>query len=166
MEKEEEIRALLSRGKASLLREDYATARERFEEARALGSGEASYLLARLSYNGEGENRDPKGALSLFFEAAERGSAEASCFLGFLYEGGEGILEQNLALSRFYYEKAAKQGHPAACYSLALGYEEGYYGEVDLEKAVALYEKAALGGVAPARERYNRLKKPSSSKKN
>ena len=49
------------------------------------------------------------------------------------------------------FERARAKGHAAACNNLALCYEEGRgVPEQDLERARALYEEAAAGGIVGA----------------
>ena len=78
---------------------------------------------------------------------AWRGHAQSQWIMGYDFHFGYGI-EADLVLARYWYARAAEQDEPRAQNNLANLYVSGEGGEVDVARAMALYEQsAALGNV-------------------
>ena len=98
---------------SALMRGDYASAVQIFEELSSAGNATAMVRLANLYHRGEGIVRDMDKAVALYLSAAELGHAEAQFNLGNMYLLGEGLpQDEDWALT--FYRLAAKQGHQLA----------------------------------------------------
>jgi TPR repeat protein len=111
---------------------------------------------------GWGCDPDPNAAAALYRDAAKEGCAEAENNLGALLylgmatdtssEGPRGDPDEDAANAAALFHRARSRGLGAACSNLALCYEEGrgVRGGQDLDRARALYDEAARGGVVSA----------------
>ncbi|XP_074866139.1 death ligand signal enhancer isoform X2 [Carettochelys insculpta] len=90
-------------------------------------------------------------AYSFFKLAADRGYSKAQFNVGLCYEHGRGT-EKDLTKAALYYHRAASNGHPMAQYRCArfLLHHGPQTNRADVQKAVALLEQAAGGGLVEA----------------
>jgi TPR repeat protein len=88
---------------------------------------------------------DVVGAMALYRKAAELGDAAAQTRLGYLLDQAEQNQEAGVWL-----EKAAAQGYAEAEYRLARMYAAPGELPLDLDRAAALFERAAKRGYTPA----------------
>ena len=91
------------------------------------------------------KDEDYRGALLSLTRAAKGGEAKAAYKLALLYDAGDKVPE-NRELAIEYMKKALNAKMPEAQYVMAVWIERGYFGAVDVEKAVGLYEQAAEQG--------------------
>ena len=91
------------------------------------------------------KENDYRGALLSLTRAAKGGEAKAAYKLALLYDAGDKVPE-NRELAIEYMKKALEANMPEAQYVTAVWIERGYFGAVDMEKAVGLYEQAAEQG--------------------
>ena len=133
---------LLTQARETYHRGNYKEALPFFQEAQRRNAPEAQYYLAMMYDAGKGVPKDPAQANEHYRAAAEQGYAQAQYKLGIKHLHGEdGLGNQETALSLI--EQAAAQGHTEAEASLASIYES-HGRRTSNEKAVILYEKAAL----------------------
>ena len=81
------------------------------------GDKEALFSLALRYDTGDGVERNPQLAASLFKEAAEAGVTGACFYLGMKYEFGAGI-RQDKKKALHWYKQAALRGWPQAAFML------------------------------------------------
>jgi len=129
--------------------QDYAVARQWYEQAAAQGFAAAQTNLGLLYYNGRGVPQDYTKARQWWEKAAAQGKAAAQSNLGALYRGGEGV-PQDYTKARQWYQKAAAQGDAMAQFNLATLYALGQGVPQDYKKAQQLWEQAAAQGLAAA----------------
>jgi uncharacterized protein len=86
--------------------QDYAKAREWFEQAADQGFANAQYYLGSLYVNGQGVPQDYAMARERWERAAAQGDRSAHFHLGGLYAQGLGV-PQDYAKARQWYEKSA-----------------------------------------------------------
>ena len=91
------------------------------------------------------KENDYRGALLSLTRAAKGGNALAAYKLALLYDAGDKIPE-NRELAITYMAEALDAKLPDAFYVMAVWTERGYFGTVDINRAVALYEQAAQQG--------------------
>jgi TPR repeat protein len=100
---------------------------------------------------------------NLLKRAAYLGHADAQYDLGQQFETMNYLSIENPKYNPskciYWYTKAAEQNHAAACNNLATFYESGQGCEKDLEKALALYKKAAELGDPQGKENYKIMKR-------
>ena len=106
-----------------------------------------TYLTAADTHRGlirEGLDFYDKGnyadALKSWKLASEVGSREADFLLGFLYDG----VLQNDKKALFFFTRAASSGHIQAQINVGLKYEKGEGTNIDKNKALQWYTKAAF----------------------
>ena len=81
------------------------------------------------------------------FEAlADEGHSEAEFFVGFMFDTGKGVKARPGTEAAKWYRMAADHGHAMALNNLADLYLNGRGVSRDVDRAVALYQKAARGG--------------------
>ena len=126
----------------------------RFARARALyaaasdgGHLGARCALAKMTEIGVGGAADRAEATRLYRSGANEGHAECENNLGTMLCAGA---DPDLAGAAALFERARRRGHAAACFNLAACFEDGAGVARDVERAAALYEKAAAAGVAGA----------------
>ena len=145
-------------GAACFRREDYAAAAEHFQRGSDEGDAHSQVRLGMLYNAGSGVaaiGRDLAKAAELWHLAADQGHVIAECNLGAAYQNGDGV-PRDCAKGRMYYERAAfnpafstadpKKRCPEAQYGLGCI----YFQAADYPAALALFEKAAAGGVQSA----------------
>jgi hypothetical protein len=129
--------------------QDYAKAREKYEEAAAKGNASAMNHLGALYDSGHGVAQDYAKAREWYEKAAAHGEASAMFNLGALYATGQGVA-QDYAKAREWWEKAADKGDEnakaqlkrlpisaaaaAGRYAEALHLQEGSAAEVEAEE--------------------------------
>ncbi|KAI9209190.1 uncharacterized protein BJ171DRAFT_485699 [Polychytrium aggregatum] len=118
---------------------------------KELGDG---YCEGTFSF---GKN-EPK-AVEYYQMASELGCAAAQNKLGYCYEVGLGGLVPSNELALIHYEKAAAQGLAHGQYNLGVCYEKGIFVDVDLDIALAWYQKAAIQSHKQAQKAVDRLSK-------
>ena len=103
----------------------------------------AAYYLGRL-YKTGGKNFPVNGkrAEMYFEQAALENLPQAQYELALMYDVGDKIPE-NRERAVYWMNLSAKQGYTDALYSLGVWIERGYLGQPDMDKVIALYEKAA-----------------------
>jgi hypothetical protein len=129
--------------------QDYAKARENYEEAAAKGNASAMHHLGALYANGHGVAQDYAKAREWYEKSAAKGEAIAMTNLGWLYDSGHGVA-QEYAKAREWYGKAAAKGNARAMTNLGALYDSGHGVSQDYAKAREWYEKAAAKGYASA----------------
>ena len=142
-------------GAACFRREDYAAAAEHFQRGSDEGDAHSQVRLGMLYNAGSGVARDLAKAAELWHLAADQGHVIAECNLGAAYQNGDGV-PRDCAKGRMYYERAAfnpafsttdpEKRCPEAQYGLGCI----YFQAADYPAALALFEKAAAGGVQSA----------------
>lgn len=122
---------------------------EKIREEAKSGNVESIVKLARCYYLGIGVEKDAKLAYKYFDEAAKKDNAEAMSNLAYLYLKGIGV-NQDEDKAATLYKQAAEKDDPIALYSYGLILKKGLYNrKVNLDKAKAMFEKAAsLGNFA------------------
>lgn len=118
-------------------------------------------LLAAPALAGLGGGAPPVGCEKLpehALRAAAAGNAQAQAAVGeVLLAGFCGATPAVFAEGLGWLERAAEQGHAAAAARLALAHERGEGVRPDVDRAVALYRRAAAGGHVPAKQRLGLL---------
>ncbi|WAW06441.1 sel1 repeat family protein [Oxalobacter formigenes] len=108
-----------------------------------------TYALIGIMYlKGLGTLSDPSESAKWFEKAAILGDSNAQALLATQYYDGQGILT-NIEKARYWAEKSAEQGDESGDYMLGMIYEFRAP-ELDMEKAIAEYEKASGKGMPPA----------------
>ena len=95
------------------------------------------FIREGLDFYDKGNYAD---ALKSWKLASEVGSGEADFLLGFLYDG----VLQNDKKALFFFTKAASSGHIQAQINVGLKYEKGEGTNIDKNKALQWYSKAAF----------------------
>ena len=131
------------------VQQDYAKARDYYEQAAAMGHAVALNDLVYLYENGYGVPKDYAKARECYERVAAMGNALALNNLGVLYRNGYGV-PKDYAKAREYYEQAAAMGNASALRDLGYLYQNGYGVPQDYAKAREYYEQAAAMGNAPA----------------
>ena len=146
--------------------QDYTKAKESFEKANKYQENEGSlWLLGKIHLNGHGVGKDFDKAREYFERADAIDSANAQFELAHMYEYGKGM-SVNIPRALEYYRKAAEKGDSDAQYKIdihtgkldkkdrnldfekALNYTYGYTSDVNFDKAIEYYQKAADQGDA------------------
>lgn len=91
--------------------DDYARARQLFEEVGEAGDARGWCALAVMWSAGEGGPADPAEAARLYERAAQAGIAEAAYNLGALYATGKGV-RRDMARALEWYLQAGQLGDP------------------------------------------------------
>lgn len=121
------------------------------------GNDNAEITLATLFAEGIGCEQNLKTAIELFEASIQRGNPLGAAYLGKEYLSGRVFpLDTELAMKHF--AKAAELGYVYAYEEMGEIYEEGKLFEQNISKAIEFYDLAAVGGLASAREKSNRLK--------
>ena len=129
--------------------QDYAKARQLWEQAAAQGNAAGQFFLGVLYDKGRGVPQDYVTARKWFEQAAVQGDAGAQFALGAMYDKGHGV-PQDYVKARGWYEQAAAQGNAAAQSNIGSLYENGQSVPQDYVKARGWYEQAAAQGNAAA----------------
>jgi len=148
------------------VKQNFAKAIEHFE--KSIKYKEKPYSLWRLGkihLHGKGVDKNYDKAKAYFERAEATGDANSQFELAHMHEYGKGT-PVSLPRALYYYEKSAEQGDADAQYKLdlltgkvdkkdwhadfetALDYTYGYTVDVDFDKAIEYYQKAADKGSA------------------
>ena len=109
--------ALIAAAQQAYQRQDYATAREKWQTLAEAGDAAAQHILGYFYYNGQGVAQDYGKAREWWEKAAAQENASAANNLGLLYKEGQGVA-QDYGKAREWLEKAAAQGNENARLSL------------------------------------------------
>ena len=122
--------------------QDYAKAKQWYEQAAAKGNGGAMTRLGDLYLKGLGVPRDYVIARNWYEQAAAKDFREAMDRLGELYYQGLGV-PRDYGAAKTWYEKAAQRGFPLSFIHLARLYRYGNGVAQDCDIARNWYEEAA-----------------------
>lgn len=123
-----------------------------FTRAAAKEDPNGLYNLGVCFINGEGVAQDLMMGMSRITKAAELGSLKACQFLFQVYSSS-GDFDKAIS----FIEMAIGYGDMDAAFDLAAMYEDGDFGEVDLEKALKYYKICANSGDEEAMGKVNEL---------
>ena len=130
---------------------NFSLAREKFKLAADQGHAKAQYMLGKMLYNGEGDEKDHPHAREYFTLAADQGHAESLYELGkMLYYGDGGY--QNITEAIVMCTLAANKGYAKAQYMLGMMLYNAEGGKKDIDKAREMFESAANQGYDKAKE--------------
>ncbi|WP_085909117.1 tetratricopeptide repeat protein [Kiloniella majae] len=99
----------LGKGKAALVKGDYATALTELRPLAEQGDSTAQYYLGVMYKEGQGVAVDEELSHEWLTKSAENGDAQAQMMLGMMYHFGSGV-EENMDTARKWYQLAADQG--------------------------------------------------------
>ena len=141
---------------------DYKRAAKWYRKSALKGNSSAQFKLGNLYKEGKGVNKDIRNAIEWYNLAANQNHVQSYYQLGVIYD--EGIknkhkaqrIKVNYKKALQYFQKASELDSPAAHARLASLYEKGSGTEVNLAKAMALYQKSTEPW---AIERYQQLSK-------
>ncbi|GGA29473.1 tetratricopeptide repeat protein [Neptunicoccus cionae] len=136
--------------------QDFAQARQWYEQAATANLTEAQNKLGRLLGAGLGGPADLPRAFELVKQAAQDNTASHLYDLAQMYENGAGTA-QDMTRAATLYEQAAKAGHPDAAVSLGVLYQNGTGVAQDYARARTLYEPAAAAGHSRAQNNLGLL---------
>ncbi len=120
------------------------------------GTPEAVFLLARLTVEGVGTEKDTVTGLRLLENAAAKGSPEAARYLGDLFiTNTEFPRDTKKAL--IYYKRAAELGRGDAYEALGDIFYEGTLVDRDVSYAIELYTEGAREGEENSRKKAREL---------
>ena len=137
--------------------QDYAIARQWYEQAAAQNHAGAQVNLGLLYANGHGVPQDYAKARGWYEKAAAQGRANASYILAEMYAHGQGVPHDSAKARQWYekaaaqgsveargwFEKAAAQGNANAQFFLGSLYEKGDGVSQNYAEATKWYEQAA-----------------------
>lgn len=103
---------------------DPVLARQCFDKAAKMGSGEAMLQIGLLYAQGEGVAPDPEEALRWYRKAGEKKYAPAWNYIGQAYDQGLGT-DRIHAEAFKWYRKAAEAGDSVGQFNLSVAYREG-----------------------------------------
>lgn len=129
--------------------QDYAEAIKWYEKAAEKGN---TYDLALCYYEGKGVEQDYAKAMELFLQCLDSGvtnmdtgANKAYLYIGYMYEKGWSV-EQDYVTALDWYLKGARDGDPTCMRNAAIYYRNGWGTEKNMDRAVELYEQAAIHG--------------------
>ncbi|HVT62166.1 MAG TPA: tetratricopeptide repeat protein, partial [Legionellaceae bacterium] len=165
----EQLNALYSQEIPSLevLRSDYQTIIDQSEQSDLPKEEIQNYrsmlniVEAQIEY-AKGIVKEDKGAyedaLSLYQTAVQRGHIKAMSNLGLFYlEGKKGVVAKDEKKAVELITSAVEKGHARSQYNLARMYEKGCGVEMDMDKAIEWYQKAADNGDKSAEKKLKKL---------
>jgi len=127
--------------------EDYKTAFTLFHKLAVDGDVSSQVNIANMLLHGLGVKQDEKKAYECYSQAAENGDAQAQYYYG--WNCVENSKEQE---GIKYLSLASEANYADATHDLAGFYAYGMYGlDIDLTKAIVLYEKSLLLGKEDSR---------------
>ena len=144
---QEDAAALDSQADELYQKGDYASARTLYEQAAALGSGEAMNMLGLLYQYARGVEEDPKAAFDWYGKAAAAGYSEGMANYGWCHSNSYGT-DQDYEQARIWYEQAAALGNAKAMGNLGLLYRYARGIDENPEMAFEWFKKAAEAGNA------------------
>ena len=110
-----------------------------YEKAATTDSPPVRYKIGRMFESGVFFDKDINKALEHYVFAAKAGDINAEANLGAIYLAKKNTLEQGIEWSK----KAAAQNSVQAQVNLALTYQKGLLGEVNVEQAIYWFKAAA-----------------------
>lgn len=118
-----------------------------YRQAAERADSEAEFVYGGMLFQGQGSDPDKRNGFKWLLKAAEHGktSPESLSIIGAMYMRGS-MVPQNFLEAKKWLDLGSRQGSRAARTDLAYLYYNGLGGERDYEKALALYEQAALQG--------------------
>ncbi|MFT5425818.1 MAG: TPR repeat protein [Gammaproteobacteria bacterium] len=127
--------------------EDIDEASKYFMQAAEEGHIESQYIVDTMFKEVAGYDIDIYDAINYFKKAAVLGSTNSEFALGLIYADEDDLELHDYNEAAYWYEKAANNGNTNAQFNLAIMYEgvEGF--TEDINKALVLYEKAAIKDV-------------------
>ena len=136
---------------------DQLVAFTRLKKAAETGNAEAQFEMGRIYGNGDGVPQDYEIAVGWLEKAARLNHAKAQESLGSIYANGVGV-KQDFITARNWYLKAARNGLGSAQYLMATMFRFGLFeSEVDMQKAIEWYQRAAQQNVAAAQLALGKL---------
>jgi TPR repeat protein len=129
---------------------NYEKAREWYEKAAQKNDTASMRKLALLYENGNGVEKNDTIAREWFEKVVTKEGPSSMTDIGVMYENGQGVTK-NYVKARQWYEAAVDKGDTRAMDSLAEILAKGKDGTPpDVEKSIALYERAAALGDSSA----------------
>ena len=125
---------------------DHAGAAQILTKSADAGNPVAELRLAMMYGQGDGVPHDLRRAFAYYKEAAERGEPAAQAELAGYYEYGNGVVQDNWDESARWMRASAEQGWVKGEQGLGRDYEYGIGVPLDLNNAIAWYDKAAAKG--------------------
>ena len=113
------------------------------EAAETETDGQAALILGNLSRDGLCGRMDLEEAIGWYEKGAEQGNPECMELLGCLFFQGEEGIDTDYARSFYWLSRCMEAGTLQSCSKLAYLYMKGEGCEVDEEKAIELFERAA-----------------------
>jgi TPR repeat protein len=141
---------------------DFKNAAKWYKKSAFKGNSAAQFKLGNLHREGKGVKKDIRSAIEWYNLAANQDHAQAHYHLGLLYEKGventhkAKSIKINYKKALHHYQSASQLDDPFAHVRLAYLYEKGLGTEVNLRRAVQLYQKSTQ---PIALERYELLNK-------
>ncbi len=121
------------------------------------GNSAAEVTVATLLAEGRGCDSNPETAYRLLNAAIAHGNPVAALYLGREHLSGK-IFKKDARLALDYFSSAADLGYTDAYEDMGDIYEAGEICDIDVARAIELYDMAAAGGSARAREKSQTLK--------
>lgn len=128
--------------------EDMGKVIEQFEIAIAKGHLASLFALGQIYYEGDEVPKDVDKALKLFEEAAKKGHVEAAKRAGDIYESKKD--PEDLKKTAAMYRIAADKGSAYATFMYGRTFLHPKFGNVDVNKGLEYYLKAARMGYVGA----------------
>ncbi len=125
---------------------DHAGAAKLTLEAAQAGHPTAIYEMGYLYEKGDGVPKDLNEAARWYRMGAEKNEAASEAALGLFYEEGWGGLPDDWLEAAKWYAKSAQQDNELGQFRLGRAYEYGIGVPIDLQRAVAWYDKSAAQG--------------------
>lgn len=132
---------------------DAAKAYTYLKKSADLGNADAMDYLGDMYKYGLYVTQDKSQAFDWYLKATEGGSVTGQADLGDAYLHGD-LVSQNYQEAVKNLSMSANKGNNNAKFDLGLCYENGYGVNKDINLALDMYAKAALGGVYVAMSRY------------
>lgn len=138
---------------------DYSEAAKWYKLAADQEGSYEAYQLALLLKDGKGVSKNAQEAYRYFKKAADKGKSDAYFYVAYFLSEGEGV-SKDLTEARNWYEKAlAEKPTNAIQNNLALMYQRGEGGDLNLNKAKELFKLAAEAGNERAANNLENLEK-------
>ena len=130
---------------------DHAGAAQILTKASDAGNPVAELRLAMMYGTGDGVPHDLRRAFAYYKAAAESGEPAAQAELAGYYEYGDGVVQNNWDESAKWLRASAQQGWVKGEQGLGRAYEFGIGVPLNLNDAIAWYDKAAAKGDGQAK---------------
>ena len=125
---------------------DHAAAAALLAQSSKAGNPIASLRLAMMYGTGDGVPHDLHQAFAYYRAAAEAGEPAAQHELAGYYEYGDGVVQDNWDEAAKWERASAQQGWVKGEFGLGRDYEDGIGVPLNLDQAIAWYDKAAAQG--------------------